>query len=158
MKTAVRYNVLFLCTGNSARSILGEAILNNLCPSGRLRGHSAGSAPKGEIHPLALAVLEDEGIPTAGLRSKSWDEFTAPGAPQIDLVITVCDRAAAEPCPLYSGKALRVHWPLPDPRTLPEFLEVYAVLRRRIGLLSKLPMEEMDCDALRRRVEAIGGV
>jgi arsenate reductase len=107
-------NVLFLCTGNSARSILAEALLNHLA-AGRARAFSAGSVPKGKVHPAAIDALERHGIPVAGLRSKTWDEFAQPGAPSMDLVVTVCDRAAAEACPVWPGHPATLHWSLEDP-------------------------------------------
>jgi arsenate reductase len=155
--TTTPFNVLFLCTGNSARSILAEATLNYLAgPGGRLRAYSAGSFPKGEPNPLALALLKDEGISTAGARSKSWDEFSAPGAPPIHLVVTVCDQAAGEQCPYYPGKPLKAHWGVPDPHTPQEFKEAYATLRRRVERLAKLPLQSLDRAELQSQVNDIG--
>jgi arsenate reductase len=116
--TALRtYNVLFLCTGNSARSILAESLLNGL-GKGRFRGFSAGSFPKGQVHPLALELLTRVDLPSEGLRSKSWDEFAAPGAPPIDFIFTVCDNAAGEVCPIWPGKPMTAHWGIADPATV----------------------------------------
>jgi arsenate reductase len=132
-------NVLFLCTGNSARSIMAEALLNHL-PTQEQTFHafSAGSHPKGSVHPMALAVLRERGISVEGLRSKSWDEFAGPGAPRMDLVITVCDNAAGEICPLWPGHPSKGHWSIPDPAAVPEaaqrraFEEAFARLTRHI--------------------------
>jgi arsenate reductase len=130
-------NVLFLCTGNSARSILAEALLNRL-GEGRWQGLSAGSFPKGEVHPMALRLLAERGFPTDGLRSKSWDEFANPGAPRIDHVITVCDNAAGETCPVWPGNPARAHWGLADPAAIEgagqraAFEEAFALLDARI--------------------------
>jgi protein-tyrosine-phosphatase len=146
-KSARPLTILFLCTGNSARSIFAEALTNHLAQTdGRFRAHSAGSHPRGGVHPLTLAVLREQRVPVEGLRSKSWDEFAGPGAPPIDVVITVCDQAAAEPCPLWPGHPLTAHWGVPDPaaaggsdeRKRRAFLEACLVLRRRIELLTGL--------------------
>jgi arsenate reductase len=137
-------NVLFLCTGNSARSILAEAMLNDPALGlGRFRAFSAGSHPRGAVHPLALDLLREHGVPAEGLRSKSWNEFAAPGAPPIDLVITVCDDAAAEECPVWPGRPATLHWSVPDPAAVTgseaerrqAFANAMRLLRRRIGLL-----------------------
>ena len=134
------FNVLFLCTGNSARSILAEAILNHR-GNGRFKGFSAGSQPKGEVHPLALALLGDKGLPVTGLASKSWDVFAAAGAPRMDHIITVCDNAAAEACPVWPGRPASAHWGLPDPAAVHgsdgerrrAFEQTYEALGRRIA-------------------------
>jgi arsenate reductase len=149
------FNVLFLCTGNSARSILAEATLNHL-GDGAFRGYSAGSYPKGSPNPLALALLAQEGISTAGARSKSWDEFMAPGAPRIDLVVTVCDAAAGEQCPLYPGHPLKTHWGVPDPHTAADFRQAYAALRGRIERFLELPVRALERAELQKQVNAIG--
>lgn len=152
--------ILVLCTGNSARSILGEALFNTL-GRGRIRGFSAGSFPKGEPHPLALETLQAHGHDTTGLRSKSWDEFVAPGAPEIDAVITVCDNAAAEVCPVWPGAPVKAHWGLPDPAGIAEtedaraaFETTYNELRRRIQALLT-GMEGDDRPALARALARI---
>jgi arsenate reductase len=157
------YNVLFLCTGNSARSILGEILLTHW-GRGRFRGFSAGSFPKGEVHPLALDLLSRLELPHAGLRSKSWDEFAAPGAPPIDFVITVCDRAAGEVCPIWPGHPVTAHWGLPDPAAVTgseatrrqAFRDTLLALERRIKLFVSLPLQTLDRLALQRQVAAIG--
>lgn len=137
--------VLFLCTGNSARSILAEALLNRL-GEGRWIGYSAGSTPKGQVHPASLTLLAAQGHDTTGLRSKSWDEFAQPGAPELDLIITVCDNAAGEVCPVWPGRPAAAHWGLPDPAAAsPEdapaaFVQAYAQLAARIGALVALDM------------------
>jgi arsenate reductase len=153
--------VLFLCTGNSARSILAEAILNSR-GAGLFRAHSAGSDPAGRVHPLALDTLARMGLPTDGLRSKRWDEFTAAGALPLDLVITVCDRAAAETCPVWPGGPLQAHWGLPDPAAVvgdeqqaQAFRDTYAALGRRIDRFLELPFTELDAAALQERVQAL---
>jgi len=157
------YNVLFLCTGNSARGVIGEAILNRL-GAGRFRGFSAGSHPKGTVHPLTLAVLSEHSHETSGLRSKSWDEFAQPGAPALDFVFTVCDDAAAEVCPAWPGQPVTAHWGVEDPAAFegPEdqkrwlFRRVYQVLERRIDLLTNLSFESLDRLSLRTRLAEIG--
>lgn len=134
------YNVLFLCTGNSARSILGEAILNAM-GQGNFRAYSAGSHPGGSVNPYAIELLQKNRIPTEGLRSKSWDEFAAPGAPELDFVFTVCDSAAAESCPVWPGQPMSAHWGIPDPAAVEgedaakrkAFLDTYMLLQRRIS-------------------------
>jgi arsenate reductase (thioredoxin) len=155
------YNVLFLCTGNSARSILAEAILNK-DGAERFRAFSAGSFPKGEVHPEALRLLEDLGHEIADLRSKSWDEFAAQGAPPVDLIVTVCDNAAGETCPVWPGKPITAHWGIEDPAAIEgeeqrdAFWTAYQRLKQRINLLLALPMESIDELALARRVREIG--
>jgi len=157
--SASPFNVLFLCTGNSARSIMAEATLNHLAgPSGRFHAYSAGSYPKGEPNPLALALMAAEGISTAGARSKRWDEFLAADAPPIHLVVTVCDAAAGEQCPLYPGKPLKAHWGVADPHTAAEFKQAYMALRQRIEQFIKLSVETLDRAELQRRATGIGRV
>lgn len=154
-------NVLFLCTGNTARSIMAEAILNH-AGAGRFRAFSAGSFPKGHVHPLTLERLASQGIPADGLRSKSWGEFAAPGAPPIDIVITVCDSAASETCPVWPGAPLTAHWGITDPAELgpdrqPEaFAAAFSALERRIDLFLALPVESLDKAALAQRLREIG--
>ncbi|NOG73536.1 arsenate reductase ArsC [Roseicella sp. DB1501] len=157
------FNVLFLCTGNSARSILAERLMEQH-GSGRFRGYSAGSFPKGTVHPLALRLLSEQSFPTEGLRSKSWEEFTAPGAPTMDFVFTVCDQAANEPCPIWPGHPITAHWGVPDPAAadgneaerMLAFRDAFAVLGRRIAIFASLPLNALDTLATRREVEAIG--
>ncbi|WP_460035601.1 metalloregulator ArsR/SmtB family transcription factor [Methylothermus subterraneus] len=159
------YHVLFLCTGNSARSILAEALLNAK-GQGRFRAYSAGSHPTGYVHPLALEKLAQEGIPTSGLRSKSWEEFAAADAPPLDFVITVCDQAAGEPCPVFPGKPITAHWGVPDPAAVTgsedekrlAFAKAYALLERRISLLLNLHPESLERLALEQKLRAIGRV
>lgn len=161
--TAPVLTVLFLCTANSARSILSESLLNGL-GAGRVRAHSAGSHPGGVVNPYALALLREHGLPTEGLRSKSWDEFAAPGAARIDCVITVCDNAAGEVCPLWPGAPLKAHWGAPDPAAAVgsdahkrrAFQNVYALLRQRVERLLALPLATMDRAELKRQLDAIG--
>ena len=159
------FNILFLCTGNSARSILAEAIINNLSTSrGRFRGFSAGSHPKSSPHPMAVELLRDQKLSTEGLRSKSWDEFAAPSAPRLDFVFTVCDQAAAEVCPHWPGQPMTAHWGVPDPAAVTgseeaqrkAFREAFIVLKGRIELLSSLPLESLDRLALKERLDDIG--
>lgn len=154
-------NVLFLCTGNSARSILGEAILNRE-GGGHFRAFSAGIFPKGKVHPAALALLEELGHPTAGLRSKSWDEFAAAGAPELDFIITVCDNAAGETCPVWPGKPVSAHWGIEDPAAVEgegqgqAFWTAYQQLKRRIDLFLAPPLESLDEITLANRMKEIG--
>lgn len=163
MATDTVYNALFICTGNSARSILAEGILNEL-GEGRFRAFSAGSKPKGEVHPLALATLERLHLPTTGYRSKSWDEFVAPGAPVFDFIFTVCDNAAGETCPLWPGKPVSAHWGVPDPAAVEgteeqqrkAFSDAAVALHRRIELFLALPLQRLDAMSLRRELRNIG--
>jgi protein-tyrosine-phosphatase len=157
------YDVLFLCTGNSARSIFAEAALRRL-GSGRFRAHSAGSHPRGELHPLAREVLRERRYDTSRFRSKSWDEFARPGAPALDFVFTVCDAAAGEVCPAWPGQPITAHWGVEDPAAWagPEdekrrlFLRTYLELERRIDLFTNLPIESLDRIGLQARLEEIG--
>ena len=157
------YNVLFLCTGNSARSILAESVLNHR-GGGRFRAHSAGSHPAGRVNPHAIALLRQLGLPIDDLRSKSWDEFAAPGAPPLDFVFTVCDNAAGEVCPVWPGQPVTAHWGLPDPAAVEgsdddrtkAFRDTYVALERRISLFNSLPIAGLDQLTLSRRVAEIG--
>jgi arsenate reductase len=157
------YNVLFICTGNSARSIMAEGLLNHL-GRGRFRAWSAGSHPAGAVNPLTLALLHKWHIPTDGFRSKSWDEFAAPGAPQLDFVFTVCDKAAGEVCPLWPSRPMTAHWGVADPATVEgpaevrerAFLDAAAVLKRRIELMLALPLQSLQGLSLQREIERIG--
>lgn len=157
------YEVLFLCTGNSARSILAEAILADL-GEGRFHAHSAGSHPTGRVHPLALEVLREHGHDVSALRSKSWDELAEPGAPALDFVFTVCDAAAGEACPAWPGQPMTAHWGVEDPAVFvgPEaeqrwvFRRVYQVLERRIELFTQLPVGALDRLSLQDRLDRIG--
>lgn len=158
-----RYNVLFLCTGNSARSIMAEAILNQK-GSSRFTAYSAGSHPSGIVRPEAVRQLERAHLPTTGLRSKSWDEFAKPGAPQLDFVFTVCDNAANEVCPLWPGQPMTAHWGVPDPAAVhgtseqieKAFREAFFLLDRRISLFLSLPMPSLDRLSLKRELDKIG--
>jgi arsenate reductase len=157
------YNVLFLCTGNSARSILAESLLNSL-GKGRFRGFSAGSFPKGKVHPLALELVKRMGLPSDGLRSKSWDEFAAPGAPSIDFIFTVCDNAAGEVCPIWPGKPMTAHWGIADPAAVEgsdadkafAFRKAFKEMETRIKRFIALPIESLDALTLREKLRAIG--
>jgi len=156
-------NVLFLCTGNSARSILAEAYLNR-AGKGRFMAYSAGSRPSGRVNPFALELLEQYRIETAGLRSKNWDEFASPGAPRMDLVFTVCDSAAGEQCPYWPGQPITAHWGVPDPAAVQgrdeekrrAFRSAFQVLSTRVNLMLNLPLEKLDRIALTRSLEKIG--
>ncbi len=157
------YNVLFLCTGNSARSIFGEAILARW-GGGRFRAFSAGSHPRGAVHPLALELLAKHGLPTEGLRSKSWSEFEAPGAAALDFVFTVCDEAAAEVCPVWPGQPMTAHWGVEDPAAVEgtdsqkrrAFLHAFHVLEARIRLFLSLPIAKLEKIRLQGRLDEIG--
>ena len=159
------YNVLFLCTGNSARSILGEAILNHV-GQGRFRAFSAGSTPRGAVHPMTLETMNKVGIPTDGLRSKAWDEFAVEGAPKMDFIFTVCDNAAGEMCPIWPGQPMTAHWGIEDPAAVegPEFKQRAAFedalryLRNRIGAFINLPLASIDRMALNSKLEGIGSM
>lgn len=156
------YQVLFLCTGNSARSIIAEALLNS-AGRDRFKAWSAGSHPKGEVHPYALEELRRLRIPVDGLRSKGWDEFAAPDAPEMDFVITVCDQAAGESCPAWPGQPITAHWGLPDPAAVEgsdavcrqAFHEVAVLMKRRIDIMMALPLASLDRLALQKRVREI---
>ncbi len=156
--------VLFLCTGNSARSILAEAVLNDPAVGhGRFRAVSAGSHPRGTVNPHALDLLREVGLPTAGLRSKSWDEFGGPEAPRLDFVFTMCDEAAGETCPIWPGHPATAHWGLADPAAAAgdaaqkqAFRDAYAIIRRRVARFAELPLETLDAADLRARLAEIG--
>ena len=157
------FNVLFICTGNSARSILAEAILNRE-GMGKFRAFSAGSHPKGAVHPYALDLLRRTNHPTGELRSKSWDEFAAPGAPKLDFAFTVCDNAAGEVCPVWPGQPMTAHWGLPDPAAVEgneaekraAFAETYGMLANRISIFVSLPIASLDKLSLQKRLDDIG--
>lgn len=160
-----RLNVLFLCTGNSARSILAEALINSPgVGHGRFRGYSAGSHPKGTVHPLSLELLDRTGISTSGLRSKSWDEFAQANSPPLDFVFTVCDQAAGEACPYWPGQPVSAHWGMPDPAAVEgsdeerrkAFADTMMTLRRRIELFASLPLDKLDRLSLQNSVARIG--
>ena len=157
------FNVLFLCTGNSARSIMAEALLNNV-GQGKFRAYSAGSHPKGEVHPLALELMESNRLPTAGLRSKSWEEFAQPQAPQMDFVFTVCDQAAGELCPIWPGQPMTAHWGIDDPAAVEgdeadrrrAFFEAFNALQNRLLIFVSLPLGKLERPLLQRRLDEIG--
>jgi arsenate reductase len=163
MKPQAPYNVLFLCTGNSARSILAESLLNHW-GQGRFRAFSAGSFPKGQVHPLALELLKRMNLPSEGLRSKSWEEFVAPGAPPIDFILTVCDNAAGEVCPVWPGKPMTAHWGIADPAAVQgsgadkafAFRKALTELETRIKLFTELPIASLEQMTLREKLRAIG--
>jgi arsenate reductase len=157
------YNILVLCTGNSARSIMGEALFNTL-GAGRFKAYSAGSHPSGRVNPFAIEQARALGYPTENLRSKSWDEFAVPGAPEMDFVITVCDNAAGEACPLWPGKPVTAHWGFPDPAAVvgtdeqkrAAFAQTLRQMRHRVQLFLSLPLETLDRMAIESRMRAIG--
>ncbi|GGF03122.1 arsenate reductase [Aliidongia dinghuensis] len=157
------YNVLFLCTGNSARSILAEALIDQI-GEGRFKSYSAGSSPRGEVHPMAIALLREEAIDPGRFRSKSWNEFAAPGAPTMDFIFTVCDRAAGEICPTWPGHPITAHWGVPDPAAVERssaeqmqaFREAYWRLATHIRLFAELPIASLDRMAIKSQLDAIG--
>jgi len=157
------YNVLFLCTGNSARSILAEVLLNHL-GKGRFRAYSAGSFPAGAVNPFAIEILQKSKLPVAGLRSKSWDEFAAPGAPEFDFVFTVCDNAAGEACPVWPGQPMTAHWGIEDPAAAEgsdedkrkAFHIALTQLNRRLSIFISLPVEKLDKLSLKQQLDDIG--
>ena len=157
------YKVLFLCTGNSARSIMAEAILSKL-GAGRFCGYSAGSKPKGHVHPETIQLLRGLGYDTSSFRSKSWSEFVEPGAPALDFVFTVCDNAAAEACPVWPGQPMTAHWGIPDPAAAVgtpavvalAFKDAYRMLHQRIGIFTALPMRSLDQLSLQNKLREIG--
>lgn len=157
------YNVLFLCTGNSARSIMAEALINQW-GRGKFQGYSAGSHPKGSVHPIALALLKRMNFATERLRSKAWDEFAAPGAPPLDFVFTVCDNAAGEVCPYWPGQAMTAHWGIPDPAAVQgseldqwlAFRAAFQALDNRIKVFTSLPLDSLDRLKLEEQLKAIG--
>jgi arsenate reductase (thioredoxin) len=159
------YNILFLCTGNSARSIMAEAILNKV-GAGKFRAHSAGSHPKGVVHPETVRLLQSLGYDTSRFRSKSWSEFADPGAPLLDFVFTVCDNAVGEACPLWPGQPMTAHWGVPDPAEATgtdaeialAFKDTYRMLNQRIGIFTSLPLRSLDQLTLQKKLREIGHV
>jgi arsenate reductase len=159
-----RYNVLFVCTGNSARSILAEALMNELGRAKGFHAFSAGSQPRGEVNAWALHTLADHRLPTQGYRSKSWEEFARPDAPSLHFVFTVCDQAAGEVCPVWPGQPMTAHWGMPDPAAVQgsdaeiqkAFLDAFVTLHRRIQLLLSLPLASLDLLAIKREIRDIG--
>ncbi len=157
------FNVLFLCTGNSARSIMAEAILNKV-GADKFRAYSAGSQPKGQVHPETIRLLQGLGYDTAGYRSKSWHEFAKPGAPALDFAFTVCDNAAGETCPVWPGQPMTAHWGIPDPAEAKgnaaeialAFKDAYRMLNQRIGLFTALPLGTLDHLSLQAKLNQIG--
>ena len=157
------YNVLFICTGNSARSVIAEGLMNEL-GGGRFKAFSAGSHPKGTVHPLALKTLAAHHIPTDGFRSKGWEAFSGPGAPALQFVFTVCDQAVGEVCPVWPGQPMTAHWGLPDPAAVEgdeavqerAFLDTFITLKRRIQLMLSLPLASLDRMAIQREIRDIG--
>ena len=157
------YNILILCTGNSARSIIGEALFNTR-GAGRFKAYSAGSHPAGRVNPFAIEQVRALGYPVENLRSKSWDEFAAPGAPELDFVVTVCDKAAGEMCPLWPGQPVTAHWGFPDPAAVEgtddqkraAFAQTVRQMRRRVELFLSLPLEALDHMAVEKKMRAIG--
>ncbi len=158
------YNVLFVCTGNSARSIIAEALMNELGHRRGFKAFSAGSHPKGEVHPMALRTIANLEAPLDKFHSKGWEEFATPTAPQMDFVFTVCDQAAGEACPVWPGQPMTAHWGVPDPVAVlgseelryKAFLETFVTLRRRIELLMALPLTSLDAIAIKREIVQIG--
>ncbi|HRH85587.1 MAG TPA: arsenate reductase ArsC [Rubrivivax sp.] len=157
------YNVLFICTGNSARSVIAEGLMNEL-GQGRFKAWSAGSHPKGTVHPLALKTLATHRIPTDGFRSKSWEEFARTDAPELHFVFTVCDQAAGEVCPVWPGQPMTAHWGLPDPAAVQgdeavrekAFLDTFITMKRRIQLMLSLPLASLDRMAIQKEIKGIG--
>lgn len=157
------YNVLFLCTGNSARSIMAETYLNTI-GGGRFRAYSAGSHPSGKVNPFAIELLERNRIDTDGIRSKAWDEFAQPGAPRMDIIITVCDQAAGEQCPVWPGRPLTAHWGVEDPAAVEgtdeqkraAFMRAFAMLQKRVALLVNLRLEALDRLSMEQKLRMIG--